>query len=82
MAAVADNVHPTSTEERGALPQPRQQTATASRSPAPSSRNKREAILEVATDLFRDDGAGERLAVPVCDWRGCGKAPRSSVEVG
>jgi AcrR family transcriptional regulator len=39
------------------LPQPRQsQTATASRSPAPSSRNKREAILEVATDLFGREG--------------------------
>src|SRR6185312_3628578 len=38
MVAAADNVHPTSTEERDALPQPRQsQTATASRSPAPSS---------------------------------------------
>ncbi|MGZ4271845.1 MAG: TetR/AcrR family transcriptional regulator, partial [Solirubrobacteraceae bacterium] len=39
------------------MPQPRQsQTATASRSPAPSSRNKREAILEVATDLFGREG--------------------------
>jgi AcrR family transcriptional regulator len=39
------------------LPQPRQsQTATASRSAAPSSRNKREAILEVATDLFGREG--------------------------
>jgi AcrR family transcriptional regulator len=56
MAAAADNVHPTSTEERAALPQPRQsQTAPAS-SPAPSSRNKRAAILEVATDLFGREG--------------------------
>ena len=39
------------------MPQPRQsQTATASRSPAPSSRSKREAILEVATDLFGREG--------------------------
>jgi AcrR family transcriptional regulator len=39
------------------LPQPRQsQTAPASGSRAPSSRNKRGAILEVATDLFGREG--------------------------
>jgi TetR/AcrR family transcriptional regulator, cholesterol catabolism regulator len=57
MAAAAGIVHPTSTEERDALPQPRQsQTAPADGSPARSSRNKREAILEVATDLFGREG--------------------------
>jgi TetR/AcrR family transcriptional regulator, cholesterol catabolism regulator len=57
IADAADIVHSTSTKDEHPLPQPRrEQNARANGSPAPSSRNKRAAILEVATEQFGREG--------------------------
>jgi TetR/AcrR family transcriptional regulator, cholesterol catabolism regulator len=52
-AATAGIVHPTSTSRRNAVPQPRQ---SRSKRGAPSSRSKRAAILETATEQFGREG--------------------------